>query len=96
MALTDAQATVVASLIVAIVGAAGSILAVWMQRRKPKRTLRDVWQRKAQELDDRLSAQYEGRLADKDRQIERLEKRCAHLDGLLENYQREAGNANDG
>lgn len=97
MALSNAAATVIAALIVALIGAAGSLLAVWMQRRKPKKRLRDVWERKAQELDDRLSTQYEGRLADKDRQIAGLEQRNTHLEALLENRQRDArSRAHDG
>lgn len=84
--LTDAEAVIIAALITAFVAAGVAVFTTWWQRRpkSPVRRATDAaWQKRLDLVDERLRAQYERQLVDKDRQITRLEAE-------LENLQRDA------
>ena len=84
MSLSEPVAVVIGSLIAAM-GSGGA--TVWIGRRKPKRATPDrvqtALEKRAKELDDRLAAQYEKRIAYLEAQCENRDRTIADLQKQL-------------
>lgn len=91
MGLTDAAAVIYSALITAGLGGAVSLFIWYRQNRSPRRQRRvkDVWQKQAEVLDDRLTKQWAQQLADKDSQIAYLKQQLEARDNAR------GGNAHD-